>query len=369
MDRRKFAAVFVSLATAVTLLIGSTPAQAELTGYLMGDPAPGKVVPFYHAAGNLATIIGIESTFGNSGPGFKALRSDAFVAVHVTIFTVESVEITDFNLCLSPFDFGYVILQEPAASPAQLAEALAAFGKRRVLSVEADDIPRQGYVTLKTLGTLGPTEAVTTCGKFVSTFAPGDPEPLAVWTILQDVGAGFFATEIPTPTAIVDSTSGKVSGGFGAYGLIPGPFCGFRGNRVITRFDVNPSIGSETLIYVFLLRNAGDDVPLAGEEDGDCVDAGREDDIRAFLDCEGEFEQSTTLPLPDEVNIIDPNDLPGINQCKLLGQFRGVLRFDMPDTGFLWSHIGQADFNFRENFLGYNLECNWFIDFFCEIGD
>jgi hypothetical protein len=38
----------------------------------------------------------------------------------------------------------------------------------------------------------------------------------------------------------------------------------------------------------------------------------------------------------------------------------------MPDNGFLWSQITQEGQNFRENFLGYNLDCNTFIATECE---
>jgi hypothetical protein len=65
------------------------------------------------------------------------------------------------------------------------------------------------------------------------------------------------------------------------------------------------------------------------------------------------------------VNVINAEtDLNGLSQCTRSSKFRGVLRFTMPDTGFLWSHITQDSMHYRENFLGYNLDCNQFITSF-----
>jgi hypothetical protein len=54
--------------------------------------------------------------------------------------------------------------------------------------------------------------------------------------------------------------------------------------------------------------------------------------------------------------------LAGMAQCNALGQYRGVLEFLMPDTGQVWSHISQEGEHFRENFLGYNADCNDFVE-------
>jgi hypothetical protein len=80
------------------------------------------------------------------------------------------------------------------------------------------------------------------------------------------------------------------------------------------------------------------------------------------LRCEDESFASVTIPLPDEVNVIDVNKLSGIGGCTSLGQFRGVIEFRMPDTGFLFSLISQRSLQFQETFLGYNVGDNDFID-------
>ena len=368
MSRGQFGVGCVALAAGVVLSAGSASA---MTGYLMGDPAPGKLVPFYQAKSSVTTIIGIESVEEDRlGRGDDPLGED--VLVHVTIFTKGSRHVTDFDLCLSPLDFGYIVLQQKPASAAQLADLQHAtgphttrFDKARVYSVEGDGIPSEGYVTLSAAAEFESHDG--TCAGILANdespgkeLSPGDDEPLATWAVLQDVGKGFFAAEIPTPTAIVadgsqlDSSDnpipiGTALGGVGAYGLIPGQRekkdVTIPGNTVFARFDVNPAVKAKTDIFVWL-------------KDGHSFAV----NWPAFLDCEDEFELSTTIDLSNEVNIIDPDALGGIGQCKALGQYRGVLRFQMPDAGFLWSQVSQENEHFQETFLGYNLDCNRFVD-------
>jgi len=356
MDRKKFGAVLVTLMTGAALSVGSAwaLAPAEITGYLMGDAAPGKLIPYYKVGPTLATIIGIENaeeeaTLSGLITGAPGRGED--VSVHVAVFNKSSVELLNFDLCLSPLDFGYLVLQKAAPSALQIADLNKVTGpftrrrdKARVLSFDSGDIASEGYVSVRAVNEFFTHDG--TCGQgfsdFEETIPDGVAEPLATWAILADVGSGFFATEIPTPTAVVGDF-GDVFGGSGAYGLIPAQ------NVVFARFDVNPTVGSHTDIYVWLANNKGSRT--------------------ALLDCEDQLEISTVIDLSHEVNIIDPDTLGGISQCKDDGQYRGVLRFSLPDTGFLWSHISQDDAHFRQNYLGYNLQCNTFIDPSCDDPD
>lgn len=348
MDRKKIFTGLAAFLSGAAMLAGN--ADAVLTGYLMGDPAPGKLVPYYQIDDNLSTLIGIENVFGDGSDFGVDFGKD--IKVHVTIFTTDSDHQVNFDLCLSPFDFGYVVLQKAARSQSQINElfgdideigGVARFRKARVITQAEDLITDEGYVSFRaqswydtTDGSCGDSSNGTTP---IGEFFDGDPEPIATWAILQDVGSGFFATEIPTPTAIVHPFSGVVSGGPGAYGLIP------EDNWVVARFDVNPLVDAETSIFVWLDSNSSSRTNWL-----------------SYLECEDELEISTTISVPKEVNVIDPDLLAGIGQCKQLGQYRGVLLFDMPDTGFVWSQISQAGQHYRENFLGYNLQCNTFID-------
>ena len=103
----------------------SVPPQAaagctagEPKGYVVGDPAPGKLLPYYKAEGTLATIIGLENVSGNSG----GVGAGSDIGVHVVVLDAQSREVLDFDLCLSSFDFGYVVLQKGPASGGQLGE-------------------------------------------------------------------------------------------------------------------------------------------------------------------------------------------------------------------------------------------------------
>ena len=295
-------------------------------GYILGDPAVGKLLPYYRAEGTLATVLGIENTTGSAGPS-----AGYDVNVHVTVLDEQSVEVVNFDLCLSPFDFGFIVLQEPEANPSQLAERIQKIQKVAFLSVDGTGIPNEGYVSVAA------TEIFASRGGSCTTVITECPT-LATWAILQDVGSGFFGTEIPTPTANVDPTSGAVSGGAGALGIIP------EASTVIARFDVNPDFDINTDVYIWLENNAADSTSDAHEPT-----------LRALLDCEDELEISTMISIPNEINVIDPANLAGTGLCTEDGQYRGVLRFEMPAEGFVWSHISQANQHFRENFLGYNL--------------
>jgi len=367
MDRKKFYAVLVALMAGVVLSAGRVWAisPVQISGYLMGDPAPGKLVPYFKVSSTLSTLIGIENLEEDKAVEFSEGED---IQVHVTVFTTRSVELLNFELCLSPFDFGFLVLQkaDPTKNPAEVAEFnhpivtsshITTRGlqpKVKFLSLDNGDIPAEGYVTLRATKEFFTHDG--TCGQGFNDeveedIPDGVSEPLATWAILLDVGSGFFATEIPTPTANVlgvgllgdtqfpGSAKGAALGGPGAYGLIP------ELNNVIARFDVDPSVGSHTDIFVWLANNHSFAAAWP-----------------ATLECEDELAISTIIDLSHEVNIIDPDTLSGIGLCKADKQFRGVLHFFMPDTGFLWSHINQNASHFRENFLGYNLECNPFIN-------
>jgi len=331
MERKKFGAGLIALVVGVALSAGSAFAQL---GYLQGDPSPGKLIPYYNIDANTATIIGLENV-GNNDLGVTG--TTGFIFVHVVIFSTYSVEQFDATLCLSPYDFGYITLQNSIPTGAQATEAIEA--KNLIASVEGG-IASSGYVTLAVTG-----EAHDCLGTSFDTTASVLADTLAAWTILQDVGTGFYGTEIPTTTANVNTTTGVITcAGTTCPGLIP------TGNEVIARYDVNPAVSSVTSIFVWLNSN------------GTFISGGTfSRAVSAFLQCEDEAQFSTTLQLPAEINVLNPADLTGMDQCILLSQYRGVLRFALPDTGFLWSHISQASSNYRMNFLGYNLDTNSFI--------
>jgi hypothetical protein len=377
MDRRKFTATLAALAAGIGLSVGSASAQnppfTGTAGYLQGDPAPGKLIPYYVADGNIATIIGIENTIGNDGPHGAELDlpigpttvhiSGGDVRVHFHFYDTRSNEYLNFFKCYSPFDFGYVVIQKGAVSAIQNADLDFPTGPsttRRNKSEVVVTTVAEGYVAIRAERIFGTQNG--TCSEEVQFGVSVDiPDaydlipfgvgpltlPLATWAIVQDIGTGFFATEIPTATARVSLGSpAVVSGGIGAFGLIP------QGNEVIARYDAASFNESITRVFTWFTDNGNF--------------------ASGFLDCEDELEVSTPFPTFNEAGffVLSGSDVVptsgalvnALSVCTNVGQFRGVVRFTMPDTGFIWSHITQENGHFRMNFLGYNLQNNVFID-------
>ncbi|HKA52208.1 MAG TPA: hypothetical protein VKJ47_00965 [Candidatus Binatia bacterium] len=462
MDRKKLGALLAAFIIGAILSAGSAFAQSPFSyrGYILGDSSHGKLVPFYRISPTLATIIGIEAEQHQPSPsqnGVTVIHGD--IQVHVSIFTTRSTEIFDFDLCLSPWDFGFVVLQNGPESPEQIEElrgnpSQAAFNrqhKAKIVSLaELGAANNQGYVTLQVVQEFFSVDGTCSGNPFPLSFDEDffEDTHIATWAILADVGNGFFATEIPTPTAVVDDFTGKVAGFErsatgeiieASLGLIPGPApapdptgecpAGFNGtpgcplllgtictdtttdpstgldechtplsddvprdldfvvhqnvrwggNEVIARYDVNPRLQSQTEIIVWLARNGFAITP-------DVSGIQRAVVVPAYLQCEDEKRISVQLPLPDEVNVICHDSFPtgdarnrcplqtnafgGLGECTSLNQFRGVLEFLMPDTGFLFSLITQLDLgHFRQTYLGYNLDNNGFIDCLDQVDD
>jgi hypothetical protein len=335
MERKKFGAGLIALVAGIALSAGSAFAQS---GYLQGDPAYGKLIPYYTVDANTATIIGIERV----GAGMSA-----FISVGVAIFDVYGADkYGGIFLCLSAYEFGYVILQDATASGAQVAETLR--DDVIIASVEGG-LSSSGYVTLAVTG------AGSSCQGMIGPNTLMDSEHrIAAWTVVQDIGTGFYATEIPTTTANV-AADGAITCPdplaeqapmpgdlIACAGLIP------MGNTVVARYDTNPYVGSMTSIFVWLNSNA--DMSM------------RSDLTTAYMQCEdGEPGHVVDISLPDKVNVLNPATFTAMEQCVVAGQYRGVLRFGMPAHGFLFSHISQVNASYRMNFLGYNLDQNHFI--------
>ena len=121
--------------------------SSTMAGFLNGDPAAGKLVPYYKTGGGQATVIGIENVL-SAEQGVVG----TFIIVHVFIFDVRSTMFHEAALCLSPYDYGFIVLQQNLPTAAQTAES--GFGlKVLIASVTGDTIPTEGYVTLRATGT------------------------------------------------------------------------------------------------------------------------------------------------------------------------------------------------------------------------
>jgi len=335
--------------------IETPPAQCESVLLNRDGPSVCRLVPYYEVGESLATLIGFSNT-----------SLDEYMLVHVAVFDPESIEQLDFDLCLSEHDFGFVVLQKGTRDDSQVAELAFRGDKAAVLSLDAGDLDSPvGYVTLC-------ARRIDNCTSRQIQSPPESPW-LYAWTILQDIGTGFFATEVPTPPADADFGSGEILsagcevpiGGVATRVedcLIP------PNRRVGARYDVNPLIGASSSVIVWLSDNAlapgarcsGDPgMPAAAAQ---CTyDSGQGAcKCPAQLRGEDEGRVSTRVPLTREVNVVDPSTLAGIG--LLTGgqppEYRGILELRMPASsggaGFLFSFVDQEGLHYRETFLGYD---------------
>jgi hypothetical protein len=421
--RGEMATRFIAIAATLVwslMMTGEVRAQANdngqtnPAGFVMGDPSGGKLIPIYEfgagvcdedgdgakdsdensqcfddddcdpgdtcitAGAATATLIGVENTILT--PGFA---DDIFV--HLEVFDKRSNPKFSKTFCLTQGDFGFIVLQNEAPSEDQEAERDLRCGpdsahprpdpscKVTFLTNEIDGIPAAGYVTLSALRARYLDDGTgLCCDNGFNTVVDGEEpaQSLYAWAVLQDVGEGFFATEIPVvsagvnfevgtpddvPCGIVADTGEKSQSGdtnaiagtaclFDTsvdqllgdviFGLIPGTL------RVGARYDCNPANDSETQMVVWQQNNReASNIPiiLRGEDEG-CVDS--------------------SIDLPDEVNIINVCDVTGVPQLATSGQFRGALEFITPqsfqDGLFLFSLIRQADAHHVLTQLPYN---------------
>ncbi len=137
------------------------------------------LVPYYKAGDNLATLIGVQHV-GDQPAGVSSIA--------VFVHDGENGKIVEKdNICLGKNEFGFVGLVDKTTTN----------DTRRGIffSVEDDSIPTEGFVTLAYEG------SKNDCDSGVGTSAPTGKDVMVAWAVLQDIGSGFFATEIPVTEA------------------------------------------------------------------------------------------------------------------------------------------------------------------------
>lgn len=159
------------LGLALTLVLGCWVGSASArpltdTGSLL--------VPYYEAQGNLATLIGVQHV----GP-----QAAGVSIINVTVHDPDGGVAAGGYICLGPNEFGYVVLQN--AQP-PLDQDFGIY-----FSVARDAIDRTGFVGLAYAGTRN------SCSDGSGAVAGSSAEVMVAWAVLQDVGSGFFATEVP----------------------------------------------------------------------------------------------------------------------------------------------------------------------------
>lgn len=136
------------------------------------------LLPYYETNNNLATIIGVQHV--------GAVPDNQNVSIiNVAVYSGEDSVVEDLgHICLGQDEFGFVVLQ--SAQPTQQEGAWA-----QRFSVEGDGIPSTGFVTLAYAGTR------SSCGSGGGSAPTVGVDVMVAWATMQDIGGGFFATEIP----------------------------------------------------------------------------------------------------------------------------------------------------------------------------
>ena len=246
MKMNKMFTGLIALVAGVALSAGSAFATA---GYVGGDPAMMKLVPYFETGEAKATIINVQNLSPQEAStmalhqevtdaqatldaenkkdapdptmlanaetaladAMDALQTEhLFVSVNVYDAMGMMMEGASAELCLSENQFGYVILQGFEIMSWQEHIPF----RSAILSVPDGDIPAYGYVEIVADGEKWSAcdaasfrdPAVRIVTDDMDTPATTDDSTMnaqsrvASWAIVQDTGTGFFGTEVPTAT-------------------------------------------------------------------------------------------------------------------------------------------------------------------------
>ena len=323
------------------------------------------------------------------------------------------------SLCLAENQFGVVVLQGGAAMGTPSLTM-------KTLSVADGDIAANGYVmiaagTKKYDGCVSTTpDGLTPVDDDTDSTNPigATENEVAAWTIIQDIGEGFFGTEVPTATISMashvgaDGTAGNADDGdpevacytaadnagtgttpaanetantSGAFmmtrcGLIPERhnilLTGTAPNRTVdtvgaantagdsstmpatvtARYDA----GDESMVYVWLAKNMDTEDTLPKDRRMIEVSVICEDGTTvAGADTNGDNKPDPIkVAAPTMVTMIDPNGDELGSYTDMCEGVRGVLSITMPDNshaGMVFTHISQMMDHYRMNFPGYSM--------------
>lgn len=454
MKMNKMLAGLIAFVAGVALSAGSAFAT---NGYVTGDHARMKLVPYFETGENRATIIGIQNlsmqematttaknlvrdiknyldgkaataaavtainaegasisaddVLPDDDLNLKAQAADALekaemadydehVFVTVTAYDAMGMmeeDVKPVSLCLKAHEFGVVVLQGPTDD----------MGSDRVLSVQDGDLSEDGYGYVKIMAEDRKFQSCTgTPRQGLKPVVTGDGTDtdmvtmaksyIAAWTIIQDVGMGFFGTEVPTstismetnpgateastdddkgmetacystPTTFTADTANYTGGAFrqSRCGLIPERHVMGALNVATTTNNANAlvryDVMDETAVVVWLA--AGQDTAKTSPRDArmlDVVVKCEDGEVKTGMDRYGDPTTAIKVPAPNMITMIDPMGEqlgPYTEECADAGFSRGVLRITMPDgsrAGMAFSHITQMGGHYRMNFPGYS---------------
>ena len=464
MKMNKMFAGLVALVAGMALSAGSAFAT---NGYVGGDHARVKLVPYYETGETRATIVGIQNTspqqastmarhtdvreiqavldggvattraatlIGASVGDGASLCADAAACtpgqrqdptkkadtqaaldkakmaaytehlfVMVNAYDHMGMMMGSATLCLAENQFGYVVLQ---GSESMMMDSM----RGKTLSVMDDEISAYGYMMVMAedrkftgCGATAPNtlQRVDNDNDSTNDLAATDSK-IAAWTIIQDIGDGFFGTEVPTSTLMTtaamddtatanvneatqldcyDATAGtaddndvpRVGVAFNMTdcGLVPERHNNTRDNTtgdptagtttpratITARYD----IGDETMVYVWLAEGMDMETTLPKDSRK----------IEVAVKCEGGMmpmgpdmdgdnkPDPVTVAAPGMVTMIDPSmGAVGALTDMCGDEDRGVLEIKMPDgsyAGTAFTHITQMMGHYRMNFPGYSM--------------
>ena len=356
---------------------------------------------------NLNAVAAVETAL--EAANMAAYTEHLFVMVNA--YDSMGMMMGSATLCLAENQFGVVVLQGPM-------DMMGMDGMQmQVLSAMDEEIPAYGSVRVMAedrkftgCGATAPNTLMNVDTRDLATDAARTnmaESTIAAWTIIQDVGDGFFGTEVPTSTlttaaAMDDATTADVNEAeqltcntgtdlnpatptLGRTGFFHMPSCGLVPERhnntrtadadtdmnghddptagtatpratITARYDA----GDESMVYVWLAEGMDTEDTLPRDRRMLEVTVTCEDGMMpAGPDTDGDnMPNPVTAAAPGMLTMIDPTmgDVGDLtDQCA--GD-RGVLNIRMPDgsyAGTAFSHITQMTGHYRMNFPGYSM--------------
>ena len=238
MKMNKWYAGLIAFAMGFALSVGTASAQLAaadmMRGQVTGDPTAMKLVPFYEVGESRFTAIGIqnlskgmadETATKNEGDNDPTNNITERFLVDVSVYDESgtNMEAAAATVCLEKNAFGSVVLMmgeetmvmgsSTSMVTIYLPEMSMGYAELTMDNDMAADDTTSRYKDCGGRIPVMDTKAAAD-GSFVGTDTNRKgPEKMAVWAILQDVGTGFFGTEIPTASIMrtVDMGDSRVS--------------------------------------------------------------------------------------------------------------------------------------------------------------
>lgn len=236
MKMNKWYAGLIAFAVGFALSVGTASAQSAaldpdtmMRGQVMGDPTVMKLVPFYEVGESRFTAIGIQNLSKGMADETAEKAADGDPTNNITERFLVDVMVYDASgvamaaaaatVCLEADAFGSVVFMMGE-------ETMVMGSSTSEVTIYLPDMS-MGYAELlmdNDMGADDTTSRYRDCGgRIPVTDVAGDTEAdddnvkgeekMAAWGILQDVGTGFFGTEIPTASIrrMLDPRDSRIS--------------------------------------------------------------------------------------------------------------------------------------------------------------